>query len=1133
MSAAGLPAHDRVSAPDLRARPGPGPVPVGAAMDKDDRSSGGLPGGGVVIVALLTAGAVLISKAPLETSRPALTEPHLESRQAVQDIDARLWQDPFGAVAKAREQIAKREGGLAREDERRGAQRFADELARQAAAGGTSGVVVLAVMISGGPYAERAESRRRTRYAVLAGLNARGFTPVDNEHLGYFLHPDGGGGPRKAQPATIPFEVFDASAEARDRPDDCNRCRVVVLWLDSAAFAEQPLARLAALIGRVAAPATADGATLPVRWRVLGPSSSDGLRAIVDEVDQGLHPTVKQTLKDFDVRFFSGAASVPDAALMRRVADAPESTVSRYLARHDVSLLRTIGSDDRLARALVNELELRGLRARPPEGRKVRCPDYDTDVGEPESPENLPSSIAIVSEWDTMYGREQRRLYRYDASTDRPGFCVTRWHYVRGLDGRLPGDPATAAASDTRAKKDDKNEAADAAGRDAYLERPEGQGQYDYLRRLATAIRDEDAELRRRYGREYGIRAIGVLGNDVYDKLLVLQALQAAMPHAIFFTTGLDARLFHPHELAWTRNLIVASSFGLRLDDAVQRGIAPFRDSYQTSAYLSTLLAMADVGHEIERRRPGDPPRWTQAQINAWFDVPRVFEIARSGVFDFSVQAAPASSLRTNTTLQVASAGPVAAGGWTPRCGRWRLELCSSLHPPASPMTPDLTPSARFLIAGMLALALWAPALALSRSGKRRLRRFVAPTSDYPARRGIRVALLVGGLGTLALLPPLLLAHVWPAIAEAITRDGKPLSLTDGISPWPTYAIRLGTLVLCVYFVLLAWSTLATNVERIAREFRLGATRRHLLESLAAEERRRSIWQHIVAMLAVRHFREHDRPAAPGSPTGMTPRATAFWKHYLVQNRLGARLFRTTLCVLLMIAFGALVASAIGDAPIAPQRGALTASMQELTTLPTALAILFLIFFVADATLLSVVFIRGLRLHHANWPERTLQAFESRTGVPARYLDDWIDLEFVARRTRSISTLIYFPFIVLSLMLVARSPFFDDWYTPPTVIVLSMISFAIVLLCALALRRTAEMSRQQALERLRDAIMRARADGDARLAGQLEPLRDRIERLRDGAFASYTKQPLLKAVLLPFLTYGGSSLLDYLALLNL
>ena len=50
-----------------------------------------------------------------------------------------------------------------------------------------------------------------------------------------------------------------------------------------------------------------------------------------------------------------------------------------------------------------------------------------------------------------------------------------------------------------------------------------------------------------------GFKAIGVLGSDVYDKLLILQALKQNFPHAIFFTTDLDARLFPPREIQWTR----------------------------------------------------------------------------------------------------------------------------------------------------------------------------------------------------------------------------------------------------------------------------------------------------------------------------------------------------------------------------------------------------------------------------------------------------------------------------------------------------------------------------------------------------------------------------------------------------
>lgn len=1129
--------HHQRSTDGEDSRPTQVPSVRGDAVDKDERSFGGLPGG-AIMVALLAAGAFFIGKTPLESSRPTLTEPRIETRAAVQDIDARLWQDPFGAVAKGRAQELK-QGTPVDVDGRHGPERFARLLSTGNGPAGPAdeqaNVIVLAVMVAGGPYAERAESRRRTRYAVLAGLNARGFEPLDSEHLGYFLFaaPDAADR-RDGRPDVIPFESFESTADARRFPDSCKGCRLVVLWLDSSLFNDRPLHKLSALAQLARPPEGKPDDQPAVRWRVLGPFTSDGLRAMVDEANGPLAEDVRRTLKESDVRFFSGAATVPDAVLLKRAKGASEETVSSFLGNRGVALLRTIGTDDRLAGSLIGELELRGLRARPPNGRKVKCPEQVVEGEAIESPRDLPSSIAIVSEWDTLYGREQRRLYRYDPKIDKPGFCVTRWNYVRGIDGRLP-DEAPPSTSEGRARKDGKAEGSDVAGSDAYFERPEGQSQFDYLRRLASSIREEDADLRRRYGREYGIRAIGVLGNDVYDKLLVLQSLQAAMPHAIFFTTDLDARLFHPRELAWTRNLIVASNFGLRLGDTIQRGAPPFRDSHQSSAYMSTLLALADAGSAADPASKGKT-RWTQPQVSAWFDRPRLFEVSRSGVFDFSPPPPNAAAARAPTPsgepMQLASLAPVYAnaGGWTPRCGSWRLELCASLHPDASPMAPMLATSAIFLIAGALTLALWAPALALSRGARRRMRRFVAAGGSSTARRSARGVLLGAGILALAVLPPLLLAHAWPDIARAITSDGKPLSLFEGISPWPTYAIRLGTLVLCLYFVALSWTMLNANADRIAHEFRLAATRRLLADQVRVEERARSIWQRLVSVLRVRGY--HERPGVLGAGAGLTPAATAFWKHYIVQNRGGARLFRAALCVLLMAAFGALMVNALGDAPIAPQRGRLSVRMQAFTTLPTALAIQFLIFFVADATLLCVFFMRGLRRHRSNWPARTLQAFESRTGVPAGYLDDYIDLEFIARRTHSIGKLIYFPFIVLSLMLLARSPFFDDWYTSPTLVVMSTVSFAIMLLCALTLRRSAEASRRGALDRLRDAALRAKGTGDSKLVAQLEALCVRVERLQDGAFASFAQQPLLKAVLLPFLTFGGTSLFDYLAMLN-
>src|SRR5262249_22087699 len=121
------------------------------------------------------------------------------------------------------------------------------------------------------------------------------------------------------------------------------------------------------------------------------------------------------------------------------------------------------------------------------------------------------------------------------------------------------------------------------------LERPEGPSQLDYVPRLALEIKERQREAEHDHK---PLRAIGVLGSDVYDKLLVLQSLYKLFPNVIFFTTDLDARLLHPAELGWSRNLIIASSFDLELGEHLQGAVPPFRDTYQTGKFLACLAAL-------------------------------------------------------------------------------------------------------------------------------------------------------------------------------------------------------------------------------------------------------------------------------------------------------------------------------------------------------------------------------------------------------------------------------------------------------------------------------------------------------------------------------------------------------------
>jgi hypothetical protein len=247
----------------------------------------------------------------------------------------------------------------------------------------------------------------------------------------------------------------------------------------------------------------------------------------------------------------------------------------KFPANPFFKLYRVIGTDHQLALALRTELELRGV---------------------------LPGKVVLITEHDTAYGRKIQGTFEAtfggtqdnnEQQEEKKGVAaasektagelnvakqadartVYTFRILRGIDGILPGDAKESSMSSGR-----QGEQAEVVERP-----PEGRSQYDYLKRLPERIRAELPE---------GPVAIGVVGSDVYDKLLVLRALRPQFPDCVFFTTDLHAIYTHPNERQHTRNLVTASHFGTSLGNSLQRETPPFRDSYQTATFLATRLAI-------------------------------------------------------------------------------------------------------------------------------------------------------------------------------------------------------------------------------------------------------------------------------------------------------------------------------------------------------------------------------------------------------------------------------------------------------------------------------------------------------------------------------------------------------------
>ena len=899
----------------------------------------------------------------------------------------------------------------------------------------------LVVLIPGGPYEQAAETRRRTRYAVISALHTEGYDTVDPEHLGCFAAPQGAPGPRgdaaatQGQAPVIPFERFvkqpipGEQSDGRASPPDGQ----AVLWVDEDQLRDDPKPHdgLSAIVAAYRTHFGAPDGSASVR--VIGPYSSKILELMQN--------APCDTTQSFDF-FVYGATFKPDATVK------PEGPVGRCATR---TYQQVVNTDDVLARAIRSEIDLRPRR----NGR-----------------------IALIGEFDTVYGRSLclsvAKAFSDTCNEPKPGaggaaHRVDLLTYMRGLDGSLPrldgalesGNVASNAAVAPRA------ETVPTMPAPAY-ETAEGNAQLDYLERLPNPLK----QMERQGSAPYA--AIGLLGNDVYDKLLLLRALRPRFPHAVFFTTDLDARLFDPGEFRTTRGLIVASSFGLTFPPVLQAHTPPFRDSYQAAAFLATRATFKNgAGGKIVDC------------LKAWHGAAGLFEIGRWGAVTLKSAAPPVAC----KPLDI----------WGP--------------PTADPGPFGLTATQK---AGIWVFAFGA---------------WFLLAYEFRLYRQILTTILV----TLALVAALLAAGVGPGGAWArgfLTEsgDGEPLSLTNGISLWPVVGLRIVGAIFCWYAVGRVRRKLRDNGALLARKFALLTPRTRPVWSMLRE----TTATFFVGVLLAPHdpiTNGQGQPVACGGNiydrfcVPYTSVGCLWWR--LCPPSTIPRLLRAAIyCALSLLITGVL--ALIFGAPTIPGRGWLIGWFYWLSTGANVILMQYLVCLVLDATIFSSHFTRQLKwLDDSKYELSIRNRYSEQTGLRhGPLLSDWIDMKMIAARTDSIIETVYFPFIALSIFVFSETAIFDDVPIYLPLFALAAGGFGLLIFIAMQLRREAERVRKNAIRHCETAILTAKTASLA--SGHLEAWLQRLTEYRAGAFKPFRQQPLLRAVLLPLSSLGGSAILQQL-----
>ena len=188
-------------------------------------------------------------------------------------------------------------------------------------------------------------------------------------------------------------------------------------------------------------------------------------------------------------------------------------------------------------------------------------------------------------------------------------------------------------------------------------------------------------------------------------------------------------------------------------------------------------------------------------------------------------------------------------------------------------------------------------------------------------------------------------------------------------------------------------------------------------------------------------------------------------------------------------------------------------------------------FYVVDATRLCRRLIKIFIEEDIQWPDNFLNNEASRSGVEKAYLHEWLGIDLIAQRTAVIGHLLYYPFIILFLMITSRDTYFDHWDLPTGLLIIFGLNAAYAFGNTVALRHSAEKAKREACEQLQTKLMKLsdQTQDEKKKRQQIEWVIDAIARNREGAFQPFTQHPVFGAIALPSGGYGLVLLMEYLA----
>lgn len=665
---------------------------------------------------------------------------------------------------------------------------------------------------------------------------------------------------------------------------------------------------------------------------------------------------------------------------------------------------------------------------------------------------------------------------------------------------------------------------------------PIGPTQFDYLYRLARQIKKnrDGVDLEERVK---GVKAVIIFGSDFYDKLVILQALRTEMPHIPVFTTDLDAQMFHPQHWRWTRNLVVASHFDLRLAETDQKHIPAFRDSQQTDIYYNTINILKS--NESKRLPEGKAIP------------PLIFEIGRNGPvrMEQEPEHLPAGEIKNihpgDNSLEQAEE-------------RYWLLLLLGITVALIFLLIAVRPHSFAVFSWLLitSLAVFGFAwLAIAKFGEPLS--FTEGISLWPT---IFIRIIAISLAIFYIVNAVRILesnfyrlnkkHFWKDL-ETLWDDREPISCGEGCKKiasfikegpkkivsiikdifcknwnnkdYPFFSILFISVLSGLFYAIndlnpagfsIGWCLLWLIVlycwmARLGQKYDLKPITKWIEKDNCYQEETNQVDEKNQTQDSYRKLIKLETETCNGKK--------GLWEEYYEHGRLKYRLVRVSGMWLLFAIMETMLFYLLPSWP-QPCRGEFACFLDWSVGIISFIVIMLLTFFVLDAVRLNFYWIRKLRKKHPLLVEKSLLPpddkkdgeFERirRPGrKPLESLDMMIDL--VAERTYEVDKLIYYPLICIMLMLFAGTTYFDNQDFPLSKGITFTASISLLIFSGFMIRYEARMLKLAVIksaENLAKDYNFNKTEVDAMI--------EKINSHDNGVFQPMWEQPVMRALLL-------------------